>query len=92
MTKRMTTEDLRAALKLRWATEAQRYLLGRTIIEVRWMTPAEQESCGWDNAAVVLQLDDGTYLWPAADDEGNGAGALFGLNKRGDDFTLPVIW
>jgi hypothetical protein len=34
----------------------------------------------------MLELDDGTVLFPASDDEGNDAGALFTANDK-----LPVI-
>ncbi len=86
----MTNEHINA-LKQRWQREAQKHLLGRRIAGVRWMTADEQEQLGWDNAAVVLELDDGTLIWPSADDEGNDAGALFGVNAAGDDIDLPVI-
>jgi hypothetical protein len=38
---------------------------------------------------VVLTLDDGTQLYPAADDEGNNAGALF--TTLADLDTIPVV-
>lgn len=87
----MTKEHVNA-LKQRWQREAQKHLLGRRIAGVRWMTADEQEQLGWDNAAVVLELDNGTLVWPAADDEGNGAGALLGVDDSGNDIDLPVIW
>jgi hypothetical protein len=63
-------------LKAKWAKTLQP-LVGRTIVAVRYMTEAEERANGWDRAAVVMQLDDGTLLFPSADDEGNDAGALF---------------
>jgi hypothetical protein len=68
-------------------------LIGRTIREVRPMTAAEQSGEGWEDASpwerpVVLVLDDGTRLYPARDPEGNGPGALFGVDPRGRAFTL----
>ena len=58
-------------------------IVGRTIIHVRIMTAAERESWGWERGhwPVVFQLDDGTYLVPSQDDEGNGPGAIFHVEK-----------
>lgn len=91
MSKKQVLHDVSAATKERWQKEAARHLLGRRIAVVRWMTADEQEACGWDHAAVVLILDNGTALYPAADDEGNDAGALFCSDRSGNELTLPVI-
>lgn len=58
-----------------WTAKLQP-LVGRKIIAVRYMTAAEQQHVGWHRSPVVLQLDDGTLLFPQSDDEGNDAGAL----------------
>ena len=87
----LSNNDHTTALKRRWKREAERRLLGRRIAGVRWMTAAEQESCDWQHAAVVLLLDNGVAIWPSADDEGNDAGALYGIDVDGNNFTLPVI-
>jgi hypothetical protein len=91
MTHLPATNDPGAALKARWTREAGRRLLGRRITGVRWMTAAEQQDCGWQHAAIVLLLDNGSAVWPMADDEGNDAGALYGIDPDGRHFTLPVI-
>ncbi len=61
-------------------------LAGRTIVAVRKMRAAEAKREGWDlrwahGAPPVLVLDDGQVIYPSADDEGNGPGALFGAHK-----------
>jgi len=64
-------------------------LIGKKIIRIRPITAAERESEGWDNdhsATSVLELDDGTIIYPSQDDEGNGAGTLFGKTKDGTTF------
>jgi hypothetical protein len=81
-------------LKAKWAKILQP-LVGRTIVAVRYMTEAEEAQQMWSNAAVVIQLDDGTLLFPSADDEGNDAGALFikaseAMHAQGVD-GAPVI-
>jgi hypothetical protein len=50
------------------------------------MTILEMQDFFWQSRALVLELDDGSMIFPAADDEGNDAGVLFTSNK-----TNPVI-
>ncbi|MDA0345364.1 MAG: hypothetical protein O3C54_05320 [Proteobacteria bacterium] len=78
-------------VKVRWAKEADKYLLGRKIIGTRYLTDEEVEGLGWYNSAIVLILDDGTLIFPSCDDEGNNAGAIFGQFKNGKEITIPVI-
>ncbi len=54
-------------------------MVGRTITGVRRLTEAEIEDMDWyakPFETVVLQLDDGTLVWPQRDPEGNGPGVL----------------
>jgi hypothetical protein len=89
--KHMNKTDQAAETKLRWSKEAEKHLLGRTIVAVRYLTDAEVENLGWYSASVVLLLDNGAMIFPSQDDEGNNAGALFGQGKKGEEITLPVI-
>jgi hypothetical protein len=75
-----------AELKKQWADEVSAKLVGRKIVSVRYMTKEEVKDCAWFNSAVILKLDDGTLLYPMADDEGNNAGAL-----ATSDEALPLI-
>ena len=55
------------------------YPLGRKIVGVRPMTKSELEANGWDGRrtpVTVLQLDDGSILFPMSDEEGNDAGVI----------------
>jgi len=73
----------------RWTKEAAAKLVGLTIKEVRYLTEKEQEVLGWAGASLALIFDDGSAVWPSADDEGNGPGALF---CTWDDLeVIPVI-
>ena len=67
-------------------------LVGRTIREVRRMTRTELNAEGWDagpdDCPVALVLDDGTKLFPSCDPEGNGPGALFGVDSHGESFVI----
>jgi hypothetical protein len=76
-----------------WSGHAARLLVGRKIAKVRYMSEVEAEDLGWHTRPVVIELDDGTYLFPSQDDEGNGAGSIFGGNYAdpSGEFTLPVL-
>ena len=71
----------------RWHAMRQT-LVGRTITEVRRMTDGEKDREYWEEArgesAVVLVLDSGLILYPSRDEEGNGPGALFGMDVDGE--------
>lgn len=73
----------------RWHKVARSQLLGRKIIEVRYMKQSEAEQMGWHSRPVVFQLDDGNVVYAAADDEGNDGGALFTSNEA--EPILPVL-
>ncbi len=73
----------------RWTSIASKMLVGRKIVQVRYMDDKESEALGWGERCLVIQLDDGNIIYPAQDDEGNGAGALFTNDKKNP--TLPVI-
>jgi len=75
----------------RWVKYAQKHLLGKKIVGVRYMTQKEANNVGWYSRCVVFQLDDGTILFPSRDDEGNDAGALFGQDQVGAELTFPVL-
>ena len=75
--------------KLTWEERISKQLVGRKIVEVRWMTPEEAKESYWDYQPVLLILDDGTALCPMSDDEGNNAGSLCHLG--GEQETIPVM-
>jgi hypothetical protein len=56
------------------------------------MKRAELAAEGWDarpvDCPVAIVLDDGTKLFPSCDAEGNGPGALFGVDARGESFAI----
>ena len=72
-----------------WTQVAEKQLLGKKIVKVRYMSQAEADSMGWYKRPVVFQLDDGNLIYPSMDDEGNDGGALFTNSKS--EPTLPVI-
>ena len=89
--KSLNKDDKAAANKLRWSEYAEKHLLGRTIVGIRYLTDKEVEDMGWYQSSVVFILDNGSLFFPSADDEGNDAGALFGQTEKGEEITMPVI-
>lgn len=51
-------------------------LIGRKIVNVRFLQPSEIDDLDWQKSSLVLELDDKTCLIPQMDDEGNDAGAM----------------
>lgn len=70
--------------------EKAKALVGRKIVHARYMGAKEAENCGWDHRPVVLQLDDGSLIFPQSDDEGNDAGVLIHYTKESEQI-LPVL-
>ena len=70
-------------LNERWEATANKILLNRKIVKIKWLTEdqAEQEF-GWRKRPVMLILDDGTEIVPQMDDEGNDGGALLWINPK----------
>ena len=68
--------------KLTWEEKISKQLVGRKIVEVRWMTKEEADESYWDYQPVLLILDDGTALCPMSDDEGNNAGVFLWINPN----------
>jgi len=60
-------------------------LIGKKIKDVRNMTEQELNAEGWDTKSHVICLvfEDGTKVYPSADDEGNYGGLLFGITTKG---------
>tara|TARA_R100001460_G_C3522790_1_gene172709 strand:- start:208 stop:459 length:252 start_codon:yes stop_codon:yes gene_type:complete len=73
----------------KWTKIAADQLLGKQIIKVEYMSSEECELHGWYNRPVMFQLDDGNWIYPSQDDEGNNGGALFTHHKK--DWVLPVL-
>lgn len=77
----MTDKDWQALEKA--AEQPPSDFVGKTIARIRPMTPQELQAECWEHdryqQATVIELNDGTLLYPSRDTEGNGPGALFGL-------------
>lgn len=75
----------------KWAAEAARVLKGRTITSVRYLTRDEATQFGWGRRCVVLTLDNGNFVVPQSDDEGNDAGVLVVIHSAKKETLLPVL-
>ena len=71
-----------------WKAEAAK-LVGRKIVDIRYLSDEEKELTGFFHSPPVMVLDNGDLVFPSADDEGNDGGALFGCGSIGDNFALP---
>mgnify|MGYP003627411573 CR=1 FL=1 len=56
-------------------------LVGRTIIGMRRLNGEEMDESGWTENPMVILLDDGTFIVPQRDDEGNNGGVLYVQSK-----------
>jgi hypothetical protein len=65
-------------------------LIGRKIVCIRPISDKEKELESWDGSGCtsVIELDDGTLIYPSSDDEGNSGGTLFGKGKDGSTFYV----
>ena len=73
-------------LQRKWNATASAVLKGRTIENVRYLTPEEAADAGWSSRPLCMFLDNGDMIVPMSDDEGNDAGSLSYLQG-----VLPVI-
>jgi hypothetical protein len=73
-----------------WTRLAGPALVGKRVTTVRYLTVEEAAGLDWTHRPLVITFEDGSYIFPSQDDEGNNGGALFG----GDGFTewtFPVL-
>jgi len=71
-------------------TEFRSAVVGARVKSVSYMTKGERNDLGFHHRGVVIEFDNGTMMFPMADDEGNDVGALSwdSANKTG---TVGVI-
>ena len=76
-------------LKTEWGKRASKHLVGKKIVQVRYLNKKELDDLGWDQIPLVMFFNDGSYMFPSQDDEGNDGGSLFTSFK--DLSVIPVI-
>jgi hypothetical protein len=74
-----------------WEEQAKKVLLGKKIVMVRYMTEEEMQETGFQNVGIVIELNDGTIIWPTSDNEGNNSGAIhYAINSDSQkDYVIP---
>jgi len=72
--------------------KAERLLLGKRITKIEWMSKEETKTILWNYSPVCIQLEDGTWIIPQSDDEGNEAGVLtISVPKKNHDHDFLVL-
>tara|TARA_R110002020_G_scaffold134399_1_gene299951 strand:+ start:375 stop:671 length:297 start_codon:yes stop_codon:yes gene_type:complete len=90
--KELSREEFEKQILKYWHHKANKLLLGRKIVKVEYMTPEETEECYWHNSPVLFKLDNGVWVTPQSDDEGNDGGVISTYNtKTKKSETLPVM-
>jgi len=79
----------RKELDAYWENIAKGLLLGKKIVNVRYMTKEEMAQMGWYVRTVAFQTEDGLWFFPSRDDEGNDGGALFTSDENNG--CLPLM-
>ena len=73
-----------------WTVFAKKRLVGKKIVSVEYMSNQEIKNIGWHKRPVCLGLDDGSWIYPQMDDEGNDGGVLYYHNED-DSQVFPVL-
>ena len=76
-------------LEKKWLVSITKLLVNKRIVKVEYMTKKLAEEQGWYKRPIQILLNDGTWLTPSQDDEGNDGGALFTSDNNLP--TIPVI-
>ena len=70
----------------RWIKEISSKLVGKKIVKVEYMQESEMAESDWYDSPICILLDDGAWLIPMRDDEGNDGGSMMTTYE-----DLPVI-
>tara|TARA_R110000851_G_scaffold296023_2_gene451064 strand:- start:14787 stop:15026 length:240 start_codon:yes stop_codon:yes gene_type:complete len=71
-------------------TEKFKYLIGKKIEEIRYMTEEEMKEWGWYKRPLIIFFTDNSFIIPQSDDEGNNGGALFYSDKKREDIIYVL--
>ena len=74
----------------RWLTRIKKQLVGKKIVKIEYMNEDAVENNMWGCRPICLLLDDGNWIYPMRDDEGNNGGAM-GTTIE-DLQTIPVFY
>ena len=79
--------------KNNWMKKAEECFIDKKIVAIEWMSTDELDEMMWNKAPICLKLDDGTYIFPLRDDEGNDGGSLGTFNpfRNPPNYTFPIF-
>ena len=72
-----------------WTELIAKHLVGRKITKVEYIPTEEMDENMWYKRPISILLDDGHWITPMMDDEGNDGGAMCTTIK--ELRTIPVI-
>tara|TARA_R100000458_G_scaffold12166_1_gene10006 strand:- start:2365 stop:2649 length:285 start_codon:yes stop_codon:yes gene_type:complete len=72
-----------------WTELITKHLVGRTIKKVEYISTEESDDLMWYKRPISILLDNGHWITPMMDDEGNEGGAMCTTIK--ELRTIPVI-
>lgn len=72
-----------------WNNRISKLLVGKRIIKVEYMSEKDAKNLGIDFRPIQIGLDNGVWLTPMRDDEGNDGGAIHTNIKS--DGIIPVM-
>ena len=72
-----------------WTDLISKHLVGRKITKVEYLPEDEMKDNMWYKRPIAIRLDNGHWIVPMMDDEGNDGGAMSTTFK--DLSTIPVI-
>tara|TARA_R110002096_G_scaffold255618_2_gene448901 strand:+ start:3918 stop:4172 length:255 start_codon:yes stop_codon:yes gene_type:complete len=81
-------------IEKRWTKKAAGVLVGKKIVKVQYMTAGETEDLMWYSRPLSFKLDDGTWVIPQSDNEGNNGGVLSYSHEDEDKYdywVMPVL-
>lgn len=67
-----------------------KYLKGKTIKEVTWLSEKDMETMMWYKRPVMIHFTDGSFVIPQSDDEGNDGGSMYYQDEKVSD-TIYVL-
>lgn len=85
----MNIKTKEPSLEQYWTDLIGDNLVGRKITKVEYLPVEEMEDSGWYKRPIAIQLDNGHWLVPLQDDEGNDGGAMSTTFKNLS--IIPVI-
>ena len=73
-----------------WNDKISKLLVGKRIVKVEYMSKKDAEDLGIDFRPVQIRLENGVWLTPMSDDEGNDGGAIH--TNINSDAVIPVLY